>query len=347
MREAASAADSLKRKLPLFRGTEDEPLGPPGFAPDDGAPVADGAPPAMAEGMGVSDLDGATGVTGEFIAEGGVQSAEGDEEEKSPPTKKRRVSKKRGKNRPWNDMLYELLKFKAKNGHCRVPGSKGSLGSWVVQQRQQYHALKAKQEQEDSKPQAEPETNETDKPQEESKRRSQVLNEERIEVLDTIDFVWDVVQFDNDVRWNQRYEELKEYVRVNGHAIVPQSSPLGQWVKMQRENKKEVSVTSNCRYFFSGYSLRVLFVLTKLPVASHTSRISRLQGCAPSAPNSDRACPRIARRNSKPSASSGKWRNLRSDGKNASNNSSITSASTEIVMFHSHTLPTSLLVAGS
>jgi hypothetical protein len=109
----------------------------------------------------------------------------------------------------------------------------------VVQQRQQYHALQAKQEEEDGKPMAELLV-EPDKPQEESKRKSQGLNEERIAVLNTVDFVWDVVQFDNDVRWNQRYEELKEYVRVNGHAVVPQSSPLGQWVKMQRENKKEV-----------------------------------------------------------------------------------------------------------
>lgn len=52
------------------------------------------------------------------------------------------------------------------------------------------------------------------------------------------DFVWDVVQFDNDVRWNIRYEELKDFVRKNGHACVPQSTQLGQWVKMQRENKK-------------------------------------------------------------------------------------------------------------
>lgn len=52
------------------------------------------------------------------------------------------------------------------------------------------------------------------------------------------EFVWDVVQFDNDVRWNIKYEELKEFVRINGHAVVPQSTPLGQWVKMQRENKK-------------------------------------------------------------------------------------------------------------
>jgi len=81
-------------------------------------------------------------------------------------------------------MLYQLLLFRAKNGHCRVPGSKGALGSWVVQQRQQYHALKAKQGQEDSKPAAEP--SDADKPEEESKRKSQALTEERIAVLNTV-----------------------------------------------------------------------------------------------------------------------------------------------------------------
>lgn len=158
---------------------------------------------------------------------------EGEEEDaavKPPPTKKRRT---KNSGRPWNDNLYDLLKFKSKNGHCRVPGSKGALGAWVAQQRQQYHALKTKQELEDSKPAA-VETGE-DKPK---KTRAQALTEERIAVLNSIDFVWDVIQFDNDVRWNMKYQELKEFARINGHTVVPQSTPLGQWVKMQRENKK-------------------------------------------------------------------------------------------------------------
>lgn len=99
-------------------------------------------------------------------------------------------------------MLYQLLLFKAKHGHCRVPGSKGALGSWVVSQRQQYHALKAKQAQGESKPAAAampaPEGDqaaadgdkaEDIKPRaetEDGKRKSQSLNEERIAVLNTM-----------------------------------------------------------------------------------------------------------------------------------------------------------------
>lgn len=187
---------------------------------------------AFAEGTGEDDHDDAND-------DDAAKMDEADAEGKPPAAKKRRTKRK---GRPWNDMLYELLKFKSKNGHCRVPGSKGSLGAWVVQQRQQYHALKAKQAEEDSKPAA-LETGDGKPLGEPIKRsRSSSLTEERIEVLNTIDFVWDVVQFDNDVRWNMKYQELKEFVRINGHAVVPQSTPLGQWVKMQRENKKGTTV---------------------------------------------------------------------------------------------------------
>lgn len=119
------------------------------------------------------------------VAAAAAAPEEGTEEAAAaPPVKKRRVTKKRGKAKPWNDMLYQLLLFRTKNGHCRVPGSKGALGSWVVQQRQQYHALKAKKAAEDSKPAAVPGPD--DKPQEETKRKSQSLNEERIAVLNTM-----------------------------------------------------------------------------------------------------------------------------------------------------------------
>jgi hypothetical protein len=171
------------------------------------------------------------------------KAEETDNDGKPPAFKKRRTKRK---GRPWNEMLYELLKFKSKHGHCRVPGSKGSLGAWVVQQRQQYHNLRAKQAEEEDHKLAAVENGEG-KLQEEpiKKSRSSSLTEERIEVLNTIDFVWDVVQFDNDVRWNIKYQELKEFVRINGHAVVPQSTPLGQWVKMQRENKKGMTARMN------------------------------------------------------------------------------------------------------
>ena len=40
----------------------------------------------------------------------------------------------------------------------------------------------------------------------------------------------------------KRFEELKEYKAIHGHCNVPQSTDLGKWVKMQRENKHEADL---------------------------------------------------------------------------------------------------------
>ena len=52
-------------------------------------------------------------------------------------------------------------------------------------------------------------------------------------------------QADNDARWKRRFEELKEYKEVHGHCNVPQSTDLGKWVKMQRENKHEADMKNS------------------------------------------------------------------------------------------------------
>jgi hypothetical protein len=63
------------------------------------------------------------------------------------------------------------------------------------------------------------------------------LTKERIEVLDSLDFVWDVVKADSDKRWNQWFARLVEYKKENGHCNPPQRTELGMWVKVQRMNK--------------------------------------------------------------------------------------------------------------
>lgn len=124
-----------------------------------------------------------------------------------PPKKRRR---KPEPMKPFNDMLYELLAFRAREGHCRVPlDSKSALGRWVANLRTQksnlrkgYHSLD--------------------------------LNNERLAVLDSVGFVWDLQQFDSDARWKRQFEELLAFKNEHGHCNVPQSTPLGKWVKMQR-----------------------------------------------------------------------------------------------------------------
>jgi hypothetical protein len=104
--------------------------------------------------------------------------------------RRRRAGKKKGV-RPWNDMLFELLKHRFLHGNVMVPfKSGGDLGKWVATQRTQYMALQ-------KSIQAKQENNE-----EEFKKWSAVtmeggserLTEERMKVLSSIGFVWDVVQ---------------------------------------------------------------------------------------------------------------------------------------------------------
>jgi hypothetical protein len=69
------------------------------------------------------------------------------------------------------------------------------------------------------------------------------LTEERIAVLSSVGFVWDVIKFDSDQRWEKNYADLIAFRDANGHCNVPQSSgPLGKWCKMQREQYKETQL---------------------------------------------------------------------------------------------------------
>jgi hypothetical protein len=67
------------------------------------------------------------------------------------------------------------------------------------------------------------------------------LTEERMRVLTSIGFVWDVVQADNDARWKKRFDELKTWRLENGHCNVPQSTELGKWVKVRKTTAKSTT----------------------------------------------------------------------------------------------------------
>jgi superfamily II DNA or RNA helicase len=67
------------------------------------------------------------------------------------------------------------------------------------------------------------------------------LSKERIELLDSQNFVWDVEEAD----WQQNFAALEEYVRENNGALVPAihkttaGIALGSWVRHQRTNYKQ------------------------------------------------------------------------------------------------------------
>ena len=99
----------------------------------------------------------------------------------------------------WIKNYQELKEYARINGHARVNQKTSNLGSWVQTQRANY-------------------------------KKSMPGN--RIVLLEELPgWVWDQEEAD----WMENYQELQEYARINGHARVPQETPiLGNWVVNQR-----------------------------------------------------------------------------------------------------------------
>lgn len=61
------------------------------------------------------------------------------------------------------------------------------------------------------------------------------LTEEREQMLNALDFVWDT----RAASWEQRLQELKRFKRIHGHFNVPQEeSKLFVWIRSQRRQYK-------------------------------------------------------------------------------------------------------------
>lgn len=113
----------------------------------------------------------------------------------------------------WQKNFDGLVTYKNEHGDVRVPRlytKNPKLGEWVTDQRRQW---KAKME---GKP--------------------NMMTDERKTKLDELGFVWKVR---DRADWNDRYEQLLEFKKENGHCIVPQhytrNRALGKWVAKQRE----------------------------------------------------------------------------------------------------------------
>jgi hypothetical protein len=101
----------------------------------------------------------------------------------------------------WSVRFNELKEFKQQTGHCNYPTKNGKLGRWVKTQREKYSA--------------------------------NVLSEERIIKLESIGFVWSLVDGD---RWEVHYQELVNYKAQHGDCKVPQCTnpeykQLGKWIR--------------------------------------------------------------------------------------------------------------------
>jgi hypothetical protein len=106
---------------------------------------------------------------------------------------------------PWMAMYQRLVAYKKKHKSTNIP--KGyqadpSLGNWVNTQRKSYNKKE--------------------------------LYTDRINHLESIDFVWDP----HDTKWMEMYSKLVEYKKQNKSTVVPiihtEDPPLGRWIGVQR-----------------------------------------------------------------------------------------------------------------
>eukprot|EP00956_Cyclotella_meneghiniana_P044435 scaffold318161_cov89-Cyclotella_meneghiniana.AAC.1 len=130
-------------------------------------------------------------------------------------------------------MFQQLKEYKARHGDTLVPASypeNPSLGHWVDNNRQAYRMRLEFEESCVNGTGIEPR----------GKRRKfiMMMTDEKIAALESIGFVWSAL----DKAWNIRYEELLQYKKENGNALVPhiypQNEQLGMWVHKQRRNYK-------------------------------------------------------------------------------------------------------------
>jgi len=114
----------------------------------------------------------------------------------------------------WEAAFDELLKFKEREGHCKVPATYKTaegfkLGGWVAERRKKPHMLSA---------------GETAR-------------------LDAIGFSWRALED----KWEQHFEELRLFKEREGHCRVPQNYKtvdgytLGLWVSVQRTDKVKMA----------------------------------------------------------------------------------------------------------
>ncbi len=104
----------------------------------------------------------------------------------------------------WEEKITLLKKFKKENGHTKVPLKEPIIGSWVNNIRS----------------------------------RKDKLSQEKIQQLNDIGFIWDVLSYE----WESNIILLKKFKKENGHTKVPLKEPIiGSWVNNIRQNKHNLS----------------------------------------------------------------------------------------------------------
>lgn len=119
----------------------------------------------------------------------------------------------------WGAMYKQLLAYRSKYGTANVPiNGQSDLDAWVSRQRKA--------------------------------QKSGLLSEERIAQLEEVGFDWDPFA----TQWEYMFIELINYRAEHGHVNVPQRppTPLGRWVRRQRESFKNGKITDAYRENLDG-----------------------------------------------------------------------------------------------
>lgn len=111
----------------------------------------------------------------------------------------------------WHSSFRKLILFRQRHGHCLVPcifDDDPALARWVKRQRYQYYLL--------------------------INGKKSSMKKVRIKMLNDIGFIWDA----QEALWQERFRELLNFKRANGHCAVPTmyapNQQLATWVKFQR-----------------------------------------------------------------------------------------------------------------
>ena len=110
-----------------------------------------------------------------------------------------------GKQVSWDDSYNQLFAFWKKEGHCR-PHYSTKLGKWCIQQRSGFN--------------------------------THHLSQDHIKKLSTIgyQFCLQMKKPKKNLKWDDRYNELVDYKKENGHANPPKrEGRLGTWCHNQRK----------------------------------------------------------------------------------------------------------------
>ncbi len=120
----------------------------------------------------------------------------------------------------------ELKKYREDHGDTLVPKSYSVypfLGRWVDKQRLDYKRFIERKQ-----------TGKIDK------NKPTGMTQQRIQLLEDVDFIWDPFQY----AWDMKYNELCDFISINGHSAIrakrgSKNFPLARWVSVQRSYYKK------------------------------------------------------------------------------------------------------------